>query len=82
MTELNKLRTYQVADITGGGSLSDAISRIGSNDQELILGPGTYVVDNDLTIPANVALVMKMGAVLTINTGVTRISVSRTRDNN
>ena len=71
MTELNKLRTYQVADITGGGSLSDAISRIGSNDQELILGPGTYVVDNDLTIPANVALVMKMGALLTINTVVT-----------
>lgn len=71
MSELNKFRTYQVADITGGGSLSDAISRIGSNDQELVLGPGTYVIDSDLTIPANVALVMKMGAILQVATGKT-----------
>jgi len=53
-------------NLVEGTTLAEALAFIGSSEYTLHLGPGTWPVDDDLTIPANVDLQLERGAVLSI----------------
>lgn len=54
-----------------GSSLADAISAIGATFTGLRIQAGTHAIAGDLTVPANVALRLENGAVLSVADGVT-----------
>jgi hypothetical protein len=57
-------RTY--GDFQDDAAISAALAVIGGSYRTLYLGPGTWTIANDLTIPANVNLRVEWGALLTI----------------
>ncbi|RLA57453.1 MAG: hypothetical protein DRR04_12800, partial [Gammaproteobacteria bacterium] len=53
-------------------AISAALTRIGSSNKVPIwLSPGTWTIDDDLTIPANVSLCLPPGALLTVSSAKT-----------
>jgi uncharacterized MnhB-related membrane protein len=52
-------------------TLTQALSYIGSNTRTLYLESGTWSIENDLIIPANVELLIGKGAVVTVASGKT-----------
>lgn len=52
-------------------SLSTAITAAGASETSLYLSPGAWALADDVTVPANVGLIVPHGAVLTIATGKT-----------
>jgi hypothetical protein len=57
-----------VGDPNYGTTLQDAITAIGSNQTTLRLPAGSYSIDTDTTIPANITLKPERGAILSIAT--------------
>ena len=51
--------------------ISQALNGIGSRSAALVLAPGTWTIDADLTIPANVCLKPSFGTLLSVDTGKT-----------
>lgn len=49
--------------------IEDAI--IQAEDKSVIFTPGNYLLERDVTIPANVATVIKQGATITVGAGIT-----------
>lgn len=60
----------------GKSAIDAALAVIGVNERSLHLGPGTWTIDADLSIPANVTLKPERGAVLTRATGSTHLTVN------
>lgn len=52
-------------------TLQAAITAIGLNQKALYLRAGSWVIDNNITFPANVMLLMAIGARMDVATGVT-----------
>lgn len=52
-------------------SINDAIRSIGSNNATLRFSPGSWVIDDDLTIPSNLSVFVKGGAVFNVASGKT-----------
>ncbi len=53
------------------GTISNAVSNIGSSVASLRFAPGTWTIDADLTVPATLAALVSAGCVFDIASGVT-----------
>jgi len=53
------------------GSLGSAAAHIGSSNATLMLNPGTWTIDDDLTLAANLTVYLPSGAVLAVSSGKT-----------
>lgn len=60
-----------LGDPNYGSTLQTTITAIGSNPATLHLPAGTYSINSNYTIPANIALKHERGAIYSISTGVT-----------
>ncbi|KHE91338.1 MAG: hypothetical protein K8F52_08865 [Candidatus Scalindua rubra] len=54
-----------------GRSLKDLIDAIGSDNETIVLMPGTYTVSTNETVPANISLLFYSGAVISVDSGKT-----------
>lgn len=63
------VRAY--GSVTTDVTIQTAITSIGSDDRTLLIPPGTWTINNNITIPSNIRLRVEMGAVLSIATGKT-----------
>jgi len=52
-------------------AIADATQNIGSSVATLVFAPGTWTVDSSITIPSNMACVVKGGCVFDISSGQT-----------
>lgn len=62
---------YGTGTTPAGNFLPQALAGVGSLTRTLELSPGTWPVTSDLTIPSNITLLVRGGAVLTPMLGVT-----------
>lgn len=66
-----------VLEVYGGGSsytwqtITDCINRIGTSSRTLVFKPGTWVVDQDLTIGSNFSCRIPAGCVFNVSSGKT-----------
>ena len=63
--------------VYGGGTaytdatITAAITAAGSTASTIKLAPGTWTISNDITIPANIAITIPKGAIVSVNSGKT-----------
>lgn len=62
------LEVYGSGDTYTDATLSAAISAIGSNVCTILFQPGTWVIANDVTIPATISIMVPQGATLSVST--------------
>lgn len=68
------LTVYQGVDLESAAqitTLSELVSAIGADDAQVRLSAGTWVVDDDETIPSNITLEIPRGAVISVASGKT-----------
>lgn len=66
------LQVYGEGDTRTVATIEDALNAIGtSNNRMLLFSTGTWVIDSNVTIPANLASRVAAGRVFAISTGVT-----------
>jgi hypothetical protein len=69
--EVDVLQVYGSGSSRTRASLLAAITGIGSSDATLVLSHGTWTIDANLTVPANLSVRIPAGCVLSISSGVT-----------
>ena len=70
-TEVDVIMAYGGGSSFTRASIDSAIDAIGSAVRCIVLRPGTWVIDDDLTIPSNISLHIVPGALLEISSGKT-----------
>ncbi len=70
-SEVDVLMAYGNGSSFTRTSINSAINTIGAANRCIVLRPGTWVIDDDLTIPANIILHVIPGALLTVASGKT-----------
>ena len=70
-SEVDVLMAYGNGSSFTRTSINSAINTIGAANRCIVLRPGTWVIDDDLTIPANIILHVIPGALLTVSSGKT-----------
>lgn len=75
---INKVgNTVDVLSVYGGGTsltrttIADAITKVGSSNVVFDFAPGTWTIDDDLTIPDTIGVLINAGTVFSIDSGKT-----------
>ena len=83
---LNKIGSVvDILEVYGNGTnytaltINDALANVSSNACTFIFQPGAWTIDANVTIPANVTLLIPKGAVLTVSNGIT-LTINSTID--
>jgi hypothetical protein len=69
--EVDVLQVFGAGSSRTGGSLAAAVAKIGSSYAALVLAPGTWAIDEDLTVPSNLQVKVPAGAILDVAPGKT-----------
>lgn len=69
--DVDVLQVYGAGTNRTRATIADAVQSIGSSAATLVFSPGTWTVDDDITISSNLSVVVKGGCVFNISSGKT-----------
>jgi len=69
--EVDVLSVYGSGTDRTAGTINTATARIGSQAATLVFAPGTWTIDDDVTIPSNMVAHVPAGCVFSVDSGKT-----------
>ena len=67
--EVDVLEQFGSSTTYSLGTISKAIQHIGSSNVALVFAPGTWTIDDDLTIPSNLPCHILSGCIFSVDSG-------------
>lgn len=69
--DVDVLQVYGSGTAYTRGTIAAAVQSIGSSVATLVFAPGTWTIDDDLTIPSNMPCIVKGGCIFNVSSGKT-----------